>query len=472
MKKLLALLTACSLVLTLAACGAKAEPSDTGSADEPAEETLQIVLGAPLTFEADTYADDGTLLLSEKYELPQLALQTADGSLVSDASAQTNGAGNAQSAEAAVCGAFNAEMQRVLTAAHAESAEIAQEARDYYNSLDDESRSNFFGPWASEMSTVNTYQTGGLLSVTAEAYTYYGGAHPNTATRTWNFDLHSGEFLTLDLLDAQATGSGDGGSSQARTSTDSALGRTLISVLSYSVLDQIREQNLSEGYFEDYESYVNDLSTNADFYFDAEGINLVFDVYVIAPYAAGPQTFHIPYSTFYNALSPRTQSLLDVPQDEIVLADYYTTQTLWSWFYMTTAPLDTDGAPAAEEGFLTYYRCAIGGVTTMDALRELLCEHVSGEVADEWLAEEPVRFAEYDGVLCSYQADRGSDLTIGGTDYKVTFNGDGGELTQTVSRQDWDADGNIYLTGETDEYVYPFTLVDGHAVFSAFPCPL
>ena len=457
MKKLLALLTACSLALTLAACGAKTEPSDTGSADEPAEETLKIVLGTPLSDEAETYADDGTLVLTEKYELPQLALQTADGTIVSDAPAQTNGAGNAQSAEAAVCDAFNAEMQRVLTSLHAESAETAQNARDYYNSLED--KSNFFGPWASELTTTGAYQTDGLLSVTAEAYTYYGGAHPNTAARTWNFDLTTGEFLTLDALDAQS-------------STDGALGKTLIGTLSYSVLDQIREQNLSEGYFEDYESYVNDLSTNANFYFDAEGINLVFDVYVIAPYAAGPQTFHIPYSTFYNALSPSTQSLLDVPQDEIVLADYYTTQTLWSWFYMTTAPLDTDGAPAAEEGFLTYYRCAIDGVTTMDALRELLYRHVSEEVADEWLAEEPVRFAEYDGVLCSYQADRGSDLTIGGTDYKVTFDGDGGELTQTVSRQDWDADGNVYLTGETDEYVYPFTLVDGHAVFSAFPCPL
>lgn len=75
-------------------------------------------------------------------------------------------------------------------------------------------------------------------------------------------------------------------------------------------------------------------------------------------------------------------------------------------------------------------------------------------------------------MLCSCQADRGSDITIGGVEYEVIFNGDGGELLQTVSRQDFDADGNTCLTGETDEYVYPFMLADGHAVFSAFPCPL
>ncbi len=458
MKKSMALLLAFSLALTLAACGASTDPggSDTDDADTAGGEKLQFVLGTPLTFEADTFADDGTLLLSEKYELPQLALQTADDSLASDASAQTNGAEGAQSAESAVCDTFNAEMQRVLDALHAESAEVAQNAREYYNSLED--KTSFFGPWASELATISTYQTDGLLSVTAETYIYYGGAHPNTVLRTWNFDLTTGEFLTLDTLDAQS-------------STDSVLGKTLIDTLSTAVLDKIREQDLSEGYFEDYDSYVRDLSTNASFYFAAEGMYIEFDTYVIAPYAAGPQSFFIPYSTFYNALDAHTQSLLDVPQEQIVLSDFNTAATLWSWFYMTTAPLDTDSAPVAEEDLLTYYRCKIGGVTTLDALRALLCEHVSEEVADEWLAVEPARFAEYDGVLCSYQADRGSDLSIGGVEYTVTFDGDGGELIQTVSRQDWDANGNVCLTGETDEYVYPFTLVDGHAVFSAFPYP-
>ena len=465
MKKFMASLLALSLAASLAACGAQ---GDGGAEDDAPQQSGLHFEVTTSTYENEYKADDGTLLLSEKYELPQLALYTESGELYAPTAEAVPSTDETRSAQLAVRDAFNAEMENVLASLRAETGEFAEEGRAYYDSLED--KASFFGPWASELSVVGAYQTDGLLSVTAEAYAYYGGAHPNTAARAWNFDLTTGEFLTLDLLDAQAAGSGDGGAGQARASVDSALGKTLIDTLSAAVLDQIREQDLSEGYFDDYEAYVRDLSSTASFSFDAAGMNIVFDTYVIAPYAASAQAFHIPYSIFYNALSPHAQSVLDVPQSEIVLADYYTTQTLWSWFYMTTAPLDTDGAPVAEEGFSTYYRCAIGGVTTLDELRALLCEHVSGEVADEWLAEN--RFAEYNGVLCSCQADRGSDITIGGVEYEVIFNGDGGELLQTVSRQDFDADGNTCLTGETDEYVYPFMLADGHAVFSAFPCPL
>ena len=164
-----------------------------------------------------------------------------------------------------------------------------------------------------------------------------------------------------------------------------------------------------------------DLSSNAHFYFSGSGMTVNFDAYVLGPYASGPQTFEIPYSRFYNALDAHTQSLLDVPQDEIIIADYYTTKTLWSWFNMTTPPVDS-GAPGITVDGLPLARVTLGDVNTLDELRALLCEHVSAELADEWLATG--RFVESDGALYAAWADRGSDITIDTESYLVAWNGD------------------------------------------------
>ena len=103
-------------------------------------------------------------------------------------------------------------------------------------------------------------------------------------------------------------------------------------------------------------------------------------------------------------------------------------------------------------------------------LRALLCEHVSAELADEWLATG--RFVESDGALYAACADRGSDITIDTESYLVAWNGDAGEIMQTITRREWnDAAGNFVPIPGTETYSYPFTTVNGHAVFSAFPCP-
>ena len=237
-----------------------------------------------------------------------------------------------------------------------------------------------------------------------------------------------------------------------------------------AVLEQIDAQGLSEYYFEDYASYIFDLAANASFYFNDKGMTIVFDPAVIAPYAASAQKFEIPYSRFYNALDAHTQSLLDVPQDEIIIADYYTTKTLWSWFNMTTPPVDS-GAPGITVDGLPLARVTLGDVNTLDELRALLCEHVSAELADEWLATG--RFVESDGALYAACADRGSDITIDTESYLVAWNGDAGEIMQTITRREWnDETGDfVPVPGSETYYAYPFTTMNRHAVFSAFPCP-
>ena len=449
MKKLFASLLTLSLLLSLAACGSSGSPTgpDAPKPSQPETPELTFAVGTPLTHEMSYTADDGTLLLHTNYELPQLELRTADGALYEPGAAAT------QSAAVAVRDAFNAEMERCYAAVLSNESELAQEARDHYGS---DSVSFEYIYYEDELLGEVVYQTDGLISVLANAYAFYGGAHPNTSTLTWSFDLTTGEFLTLDALNAQS-------------STDSALGKTLVDTLASEIVNRIYEEGLDDYLYDDFYSYVYDLSSNAHFYFSGSGMTVNFDAYVLGPYASGPQTFEIPYGIFYNALDAHTQSLLDVPRDEIVIADYNTTQTLWSWFYQTTPPIDAD-APAVMANGQSFDRVSLGEINTLDALRALLCEHVSEELADEWLSGSSL--TELNDALYVLCADRGYDITIDGASYLVAWNGDSGELIQTITRREWnDAAGNFVPVPGTETYSYPFTTVNGHAVFSAFPCP-
>lgn len=451
MRKLLSTLLALSLALSLGACAVKVDPD---KPDEPVKDELRVVFTEEhLTKEVEYKADDGTVLLIEKYDLPQLEVRTSADEVYTPP--VSNAAVDVPQEYAAAL-AFNAEMQRAADALDASAQEALTMAREHYAGLDEEQRA-YWANYTDELIVDSICRHYGLVSVWGVGYSNYGGAHGWESIRAWSFDLTTGEFLTLDGLDAQP-------------STDSALGESLTHTLAMAVLEQIDAQGLSEYYFEDYASYIFDLAANASFYFNDKGMTIVFDPAVIAPYAASAQKFEIPYSRFYNALDSHTQSLLNVPQDEIIIADYYTTKTLWSWFNMTTPPVDS-GAPGITVDGLPLARVTLGDVNTLDELRALLCEHVSAELADEWLATG--RFVESDGALYAACADRGSDITIDTESYLVAWNGDAGEIMQTITRREWnDETGDfVPVPGSETYYAYPFTTMNRHAVFSAFPCP-
>lgn len=154
-----------------------------------------------------------------------------------------------------------------------------------------------------------------------------------------------------------------------------------------------------------------------------------------------------------------------------MLIDFDTAETLWAWFHMTTPPARYGSADEAEINGYTYYRADIPGVSTMAELRELVCRYFDKTLVDEWL-ETSGRFAESDGKLYVLSADRGYNMEIAAEEHSASLKGRSGTVTQTVWLRNWDDDaGDWVLTGETETYEYPFTLTDGHAVFSAFPCP-
>ena len=96
---------------------------------------------------------------------------------------------------------------------------------------------------------------------------------------------------------------------------------------------------------------------------------------------------------------------------------------------------------------------------------------IADKLADEWLATG--RFVESDGALYAACADRGSDITIDTESYLVAWNGDAGEIMQTIPRREWnDETGDfVPVPGSETYYAYPFITMNRHAVFSAFPCP-
>ncbi len=444
MKKICSLFLALVMLLSLAACGGKTQQdSSTGTEDAQDAAAPHVVLEETLTKEESFSGDDGVVLLTEKYVLPQLALYTEDGQLY-----EFDGSMMAES-----CANFNAEIVKAAEALDTAAQESLEAAKAAYEALDAEGKANWT-PYAEELTYDSSYTTDGLVSAVCTAYSSGGGTHPNTGLKTWNFDLLNGEFLTFDsLYDA-----------------DDPISRNLPTALSSEIFMQISDSEVSDGYFDDYADKVNDLAENASFYFTESGMTVYFDVYVLAPYAAGAQSFDIPYSEFCYTLSAATQLLLNVPQEDAVVSDYYAAQTMWAWFYMSMPPLSSEEPAAKADDGTELYAVAMGSVTTLDGLRELLCTYVSESIADEWLATG--KFVEKDGVLYATMGERGSDITIGKLEYSVRLDGESGVLTQTVTRQDFDENGKATLSGETETYEYPFALTNGHAVFSAFPCPL
>ena len=184
MKKCLTALLVLAFALSLAACGAGGRD---GTADDVSDAPKLHLEMSKNVYEDEYRADDGTLLYSEYYELPQLELQDEEGKVYAQNDNTALGAEKTKLRKLQLT--FNSEMESVLASLRASAAEVAESAKEMY--ADD--GSDFFpegGYWTHELTISDVYETeAGLLSISAEGYTYYGGVHPNTYSCAWNFDL-------------------------------------------------------------------------------------------------------------------------------------------------------------------------------------------------------------------------------------------------------------------------------------------
>ncbi len=160
---------------------------------------------------------------------------------------------------------------------------LQEVANDFFRDYQEFSFGGFDMPWELYCSSEVTYANEKLFSVSLNSYRFTGGAHPNTFTSMFNFDLDGGRLLSVDDI-----------------------------VVDYEAFKKIAEEifrferqidpevPLQEaGFF--MESF--QLSTN--FAFTSEGIKLYYNPYEIAPYAAGITEIIIPYSRLAGVLKSR-----------------------------------------------------------------------------------------------------------------------------------------------------------------------
>ena len=297
MKTLVALL----LVLLLSGCAAAsvAQPSAPAAPQEVPEESVSSEPAAPVVvpelpeeiqyhvemthWSDETRAEDGAVLVSYAMDLPVLTPIREDGTAIKEAKTE------AEEKALAIAETFN---QGFVNWTDTTALEWANEAATEDYAWRQEEGIPWHDGYALDLSCT-AYQTEHMISVSACYYSYTGGAHPNTAFLGWNFDLETGTFLDAKML---------GNEEFAAAVTEELIRQA-------NVWAEESELQLEELYWEDYASIMADWSNYA-VAFDEAGMTITFSAYELAPYAAGPQVFRIPYDWMRPYLNQQGNALL------------------------------------------------------------------------------------------------------------------------------------------------------------------
>lgn len=296
MKKRLFLLSICLAgICLLAGCGGAATAA-VGVA--PPEDALQhpevmsssSVLTAPLmaglTFSLgqdviahESQTEDGVKLTSTHLELPVLQCFRKDGQEVTEALTAV------EEQALLVVNTFNAnfdvwrEQNPDVTQAALEDYQIRPEMFARY------------GMYYQDTLTFSSYTTDHLVSILAVSYSYYGGAHPNTAFMTWNFDLDDGTFFSPSAIAVD------------EPEFEKAVTEALIRQA------RLASDDVANDYWEDYEEILADWPSYA-VSFDQTGMTVSFSPYELGCYASGNHIFTLSNTFLEPYLSDYGRALL------------------------------------------------------------------------------------------------------------------------------------------------------------------
>jgi len=160
-----------------------------------------------------------------------------------------------------------------------EGYEELEWAKDHYDSLEKE-EDNYFSNYALSESVAVSRLDNQVVSFCESGYEYTGGAHGNYYCYGRTFDIASGRELQLEDILRRPEG-------------------FYAKAVDY-ILNQL-ERDYGEGLFADYEETVRTDTfgeTPASWYLDNTGIVIDYDLYLIAPYAAGIPSVTLPYDEF------------------------------------------------------------------------------------------------------------------------------------------------------------------------------
>lgn len=270
MKKAISyLLIVCTLLL-ITGCN-KEEPSSDNTPAPTTPSSNPEIITEPITLDVpflavglpniseSTCADDGTEIYKESH--PYMTL-TLDGQVTADL----------------IINDFMSKVDSSLSAA--ESLKAA--AQSAYNG-----NSNFT-PYQFSLNYTPTRIDTSVLSLFGSSVRYSGGSHPEHSCVAANYNIISGDPLTLGSI------------IKHQDSVDD-LAKLLIKQLNV----QKEEKFLRDGFEEDIMlRFSQDISFDSDWYFSKKGLCFYFAPYEIAPYSSGVIIAEIPYEELADILDP------------------------------------------------------------------------------------------------------------------------------------------------------------------------
>ena len=145
-----------------------------------------------------------------------------------------------------------------------------------------------FSPWTVTVTAQIVRNDGVTLSVLREIYEHLGGAHPLVTYRAETFDVATQGRLLLNNL--------------FTVSEDVYLAR-----LQDMILAQMDQKETENGvlYFDDAREQLLNLLDPMDFALTEDSLLIFYNVYALAPHAAGPQQFYLPLSELSDILKPQ-----------------------------------------------------------------------------------------------------------------------------------------------------------------------
>lgn len=145
------------------------------------------------------------------------------------------------------------------------------------------------------------------------------------------------------------------------------------------------------------------------------------------------------------------------------IADFYNAQEVFYRFDSGFECDYNDSVLGEIGGYETeFYRVTEPGFSSVDDIKAMLETVVTEDVAD-FLISSNDRYLDHDGALYSCPAGRGDDLTIAW----VELESEADKVIVKVHRNNYfDYLQEWYENGVVDTYEFPFTVVDGHAIFS------
>lgn len=252
-------------------------------AAEPAPEKITYTVERD-TRQEEISTEDNVKLAAVRYQLPLLQAYSADGAPI------TEGTTAERSRALEVTAAFNEKfdpwrledgtLRREVTEDYAYRPDMFKMGMYYVDELD-------FSIW----------QTERLVSIRADSYSYYGGAHPNIMLFGWNFDLVSGTYINALSI-----------------GHDEQEFRTLVAdelIVQADERAAALQQEPTAMYWQDYRNILLNWSDYPVF-FDTAGMTVRFSAYELGSYAAGPHEFTLSYAFLEPYLGDYGRDLLGV----------------------------------------------------------------------------------------------------------------------------------------------------------------